>query len=106
MRRTLLLIAAVIVVVGAMVVALWAATRAAGDGTSSSGWYLYADFGSGRAWRMNGPAGRPARISLGRQVPSLASFGEGLGGELYVVSLAGAVYRIVARLHSQATAAG
>jgi glucose/arabinose dehydrogenase len=61
------------------------------------GWYLFADWGSGRVWRMNGPDGDAVRISLGRRVPSIVSFGENSAGELYVVSLAGAVYRIVAR---------
>jgi len=61
------------------------------------GWYLFADWGSGRVWRMNGPEGEPVRISLGRRVPAIVSFGENAAGELYVVSLAGAVYRIVAR---------
>ena len=60
------------------------------------GYYLFADFGSGRVWAKKGPGG--ARYTLpgaNGQVSQIASFGQDATGELYVVSLAGPVYRIV-----------
>ena len=50
------------------------------------GFYLFADFGSGRVWAMRGPAARRARCP-GPTVGSrqIASFGEDARGELYVV---------------------
>jgi len=61
------------------------------------GYYLFADFGSGRIWMMKGAAGSRLRApGLDGRVSSVSSFGEDASGELYVVSLEGAVYRIVA----------
>jgi glucose/arabinose dehydrogenase len=60
------------------------------------GYYLFADFCSGRIWRLR-PGGRPAEMRISRQVRQISSFGQGIAGELYVVSLAGSVYKIVAR---------
>jgi glucose/arabinose dehydrogenase len=60
------------------------------------GYYLFADFCSGRIWRLR-PGGGAAEMSISRQVRQITSFGEGVAGELYVVSLAGSVYKIVPR---------
>ena len=59
------------------------------------GWYLFADFGSGRVWAKKGPGGamRPLPGADGK-VTQIASFGQDASGELYVVSLAGSVYKI------------
>lgn len=59
------------------------------------GRYLYGDYCSGTIWSLrveNGEATgvRRERVSL----PQLASFGEDADGELYLVSQAGAVYRL------------
>jgi glucose/arabinose dehydrogenase len=60
------------------------------------GFYLFADFGSGRVWAMKGPGGaRRTAAGLDGQVSQISSFGQDARGELYVVSLAGSVYRIV-----------
>jgi glucose/arabinose dehydrogenase len=62
------------------------------------GFYLYGDFGSGNVWAMRGPEGESYRLQgVDGQVDQLSSFGEDADGELYVTSLAGPVYRIVAR---------
>lgn len=60
------------------------------------GRYLFADFGSGRIWRLvpNG-AGFSAEELLDTSL-SIASFGEGNDGELYVVDIGGTLHRIVA----------
>jgi len=60
------------------------------------GAYLYSDFCGGwlRAVRMNGrDVGDEA--TLGVELPEVASFGQDADGELYLLSLAGGVYRIV-----------
>jgi len=60
------------------------------------GFYLFADFGSGRVWAKKGPGGaRSALPGVDGQVSQVSSFGQDSAGELYVVSLAGRVYRIV-----------
>ncbi len=59
------------------------------------GWYLYADYCSGRVWKRPATGGRSQQMSFSGDVGQLASFGEGLGGGLFVVSLSGAIYRIV-----------
>jgi glucose/arabinose dehydrogenase len=60
------------------------------------GFYLFADYGSGRVWAMKGATGSRARVpGLDGQLSSISSFGEDAAGELYIVSLNGAVYRIV-----------
>jgi glucose/arabinose dehydrogenase len=61
------------------------------------GHYLYADFVSGHVWAMQGPNGEPRLLEgADGRVESISSFGEDARGELYVTSLDGAVYRIVA----------
>jgi len=61
------------------------------------GSYLYADYGSGRLWRVGydamGNATNELLLETGKNIDS---FGEGLDGELYVVSLGdGAIYKLV-----------
>ena len=61
------------------------------------GWYFFGDYCSGRIWRLKvGPGGR--LISQRRLVRDTAlnvtSFGEGVGGELYVATAGGSVYRL------------
>ncbi len=62
------------------------------------GRYLYGDFCEGDLHSFTAEPGRPARDDhpLGLRVDQLSSFGEDLAGHLYVVSLAGPVYRLVA----------
>lgn len=61
------------------------------------GHYLYADFVSGHVWAMQGPNGEPRFLEgADRRIESISSFGEDARGELYLTSLEGAVYRIVA----------
>lgn len=60
------------------------------------GFYLFADWGSGHVWAKKGPGGaRSAVPGLDGQAQQVSSFGQDARGELYVVSLAGSVYRIV-----------
>ena len=62
------------------------------------GFYLFADFGSGHVWAKKGPGGARRVLSgADGQVTQIASFGQDARGELYVVSLAGSVYKIVPR---------
>ena len=62
------------------------------------GFYLFADYGSGRVWAMDGPAGARARVpGLDGRLSAISSFGQDARGELYIVSLRGSVYRIVPR---------
>jgi glucose/arabinose dehydrogenase len=63
---------------------------------SLRGFYVFADY-SGRVWAKRGPgANRYPLPGADRQLGQIASFGEDARGELYVVSLAGSVFRIVA----------
>jgi glucose/arabinose dehydrogenase len=65
------------------------------DVPSLDGYYIYADFCSGRMWRLRPPHGHPALMATSFQVKDIASFGEGAAGGLYVVSLDGSVYKLV-----------
>jgi glucose/arabinose dehydrogenase len=62
------------------------------------GRYVYGDYCTGRIWSVRIAGGRASgnRVEPVR-VPRLVSFGEDAAGELYAVSLGGAVYRVVAR---------
>jgi glucose/arabinose dehydrogenase len=61
------------------------------------GWYFFGDYCSGRIWRLKvGPRGGLLR---GRRLVrdtalNITSFGEGRGGELFVATAAGSVYRL------------
>lgn len=62
------------------------------------GWYLYADYSSGRIWGLKYENGRVAADDLllhSRAQPS--SFGEDFRGEVYLCDYAGTIYQIVAR---------
>jgi glucose/arabinose dehydrogenase len=60
--------------------------------------YVYGDFCDGRLMALRQRGGKVReRGALGPAVDQLSSFGQDGNGELYVLSLAGAVYRIVAR---------
>lgn len=62
---------------------------------SLRGFYVFADL-SGRVWAKRGPrAERYALPGADRRLGQIASFGEDARGELYVVSLAGSVFKIV-----------
>jgi hypothetical protein len=71
------------------------------------GRYFFADFGSGRVWSLGlalNPDTREATLvderehtdELGGSKPGLSSFGRDATGELYVVTLEGEIYRLVA----------
>jgi glucose/arabinose dehydrogenase len=78
--------------------------RGAALGSGYAGRYFFADYAFGRVWSVSltpgGPsgvvAGSPVEHSaeLGSAAARVSSFGEDAGGELYVVSHAGTVYRI------------
>ena len=59
------------------------------------GQYLYADFCSGRIWKIPSRGGRPTLTNMSFHASNISSFGEGSNGELYVVSLGGTIYKIV-----------
>ncbi|MCC6222953.1 MAG: PQQ-dependent sugar dehydrogenase [Thermoleophilia bacterium] len=62
---------------------------------AAGGRYFFGDYCSGRIWSLRQQSGKATdvrRHSL--EVESLSSFGEGPGGELYLVSLDGAIYRL------------
>jgi glucose/arabinose dehydrogenase len=62
---------------------------------SARGRYFYGDYCSGDIWSLRATSGKLR--SLRREsfrVPELSSFGEGATGELYAVSLQGAIYRL------------
>ncbi len=59
------------------------------------GQYLYADFCSGRIWKIPATGGRPRLTNMSFKTGSISSFGQGSNGELYVVSLNGTISKIV-----------
>ena len=61
---------------------------------SIRGYYLYADYCSGRIWRRRATGGRPTELGISRKITNISSFGQGSGGGLYVISLNGSVYWI------------
>jgi glucose/arabinose dehydrogenase len=64
---------------------------------SLTGAYVFADFCVGEIWALVRSDGQIVEQSLDEQVPQIASFGEDGNGELYVLSLAGPVYRLAVR---------
>ncbi len=58
--------------------------------------YIYADFciGELRSFGLSGTAGAVGDASLGLSVPQISSFGEGVRGQIYALSLDGPVYRL------------
>ena len=72
------------------------------------GSYLFADYGSGRIWRLvsNGSGGFTAQELLDTNL-SISSFGQGNDGELYVVDIVGGgLYKLVDGGGAAPTAAG
>ena len=59
------------------------------------GYYIYADFCSGRIWKRRAAGGRPVAMKISFKVPQISSFGEGRSGGLYVISLDGSIYKMV-----------
>jgi glucose/arabinose dehydrogenase len=60
-----------------------------------NGYYLFADFCSGRVWMKKGPAGAAVRAPISGEVTQISSFGRDAAGELYLVSLTGDLYKLV-----------
>ena len=61
------------------------------------GKYIFADFCSGKIWSIPRGAKTPATKTLLRDTAqNISSFGEGDDGELYMVSIGGTVYRVLA----------
>jgi glucose/arabinose dehydrogenase len=61
------------------------------------GFYLFADFGSGHVWVKRTPTARRFTLpGADGRITQISSFGQDAQGELYVASLAGSVYKIVA----------
>ena len=66
------------------------------------GAYLFSDFCSMKIWGIKAADGKPGADLTARQLAvadgsTVVSFGEGDDGELYLVSLGGGIYHIVAR---------
>jgi glucose/arabinose dehydrogenase len=59
------------------------------------GYYIYADFCSGKVWRRLAAGGRPVEMSFSGDVGQISSFGQGAFGELFMTSLSGSVYRLI-----------
>jgi uncharacterized repeat protein (TIGR03806 family) len=60
------------------------------------GTYLFADYGSGRLFRLIHDAdGKPALDEILKTGHNISSFGQDLDGELFLVDLGGGLYRIV-----------
>lgn len=59
------------------------------------GAYVYGDFATGLVWALRYDGKRVTEHGYVGRVPELASFGEDRDGELYLVSLQGALYRLV-----------
>lgn len=65
---------------------------------SLNGIYFFGDYCSGIIWGMtDADTSRPQVERLLQTTVSIASFGEDVNGELYVLDLSGAVYRLVVR---------
>ena len=61
------------------------------------GKYIFADFCSGEIWSIPRGAKTPAsKTRLRNTAQNISSFGEGDDGELYMVSIGGTVYRVLA----------
>jgi uncharacterized repeat protein (TIGR03806 family) len=73
------------------------------DITFLQGQYLYADYSTGRIWALQqtGP-GQYASSELLDTTLNIASFAEDHAGELYVVNLAGSIFKITGDSSSQA----
>ncbi len=58
------------------------------------GRYFYGDFCSGNVWSLRISDGKAVDNRREAQIGSLSSFGQGLNGDLYAVSLDGGLYRL------------
>ncbi|MBN8866306.1 MAG: PQQ-dependent sugar dehydrogenase [Solirubrobacterales bacterium] len=58
------------------------------------GRYLFTDFCNGKVLSLKPHLGRSGYRDTGMEIPNVTSFGESLGGGVFVTSLSGAVYRI------------
>jgi hypothetical protein len=58
-----------------------------------NGWYVYADFCSGRVWAVNTADESPAVLLAKTGLP-ITSFGELPDGELLILTFADAIYRL------------
>lgn len=54
-----------------------------------AGSFVYGDFGSGTIWALDDGAGTPDPVELAQTSLSIASFGQDIAGEVYVVDFAG-----------------
>jgi glucose/arabinose dehydrogenase len=61
---------------------------------ASVGRYFYGDFCSGNVWSLRISNGKAVDNRHEAQIGSLSSFGQGLNGDLYAVSLDGGLYRL------------
>ena len=59
-----------------------------------NGLYFYADYCSGLIWMIPAATPDPAVTEWANTGWNISSFGEDEAGELYVVSLGGAIYRL------------
>ncbi|MFA4964217.1 MAG: PQQ-dependent sugar dehydrogenase [Thermoleophilia bacterium] len=58
------------------------------------GFYVFGDFASGRVWAIKGPRTTPTALpGADGAAGAISSFGEDAAGELYIVDLAGTVFR-------------
>jgi glucose/arabinose dehydrogenase len=66
------------------------------DLTGRKGLYFFGDYVTGRVWTLRYNNGVVSNLTERPKlsVPSLASFGVDAGGELYLISLGGSVYRV------------
>ncbi len=62
---------------------------------SLRGYYIYADFISGRIWALESTGTNPANTLLTESGLNISSFGTDLQGELYICSFDGSVYRLM-----------
>jgi glucose/arabinose dehydrogenase len=64
-----------------------------GSISSLYGYYLYADLCSGNIW-MQLPGHAPIRMAISGRIPDIVSFSEDSHGELSIVSIDGAIWRL------------
>lgn len=64
--------------------------------TALVGQYVFADFCSGRIWTMPGDGGTADVVQRADTPYNITSFGENESGELFAVTLAGKLYRVLA----------
>ena len=60
-----------------------------------SGYYIYADYGSGRIWKLKVVDEKVENDLILKDPKSISSFGVDQNNELYLVSHQGQIYRII-----------